>query len=177
MYFGRVIIVLLGRGRVGKEIDVEPNLYVTMVWAVFWDAYHTKHRCRRRHWRKMTDGFYQLWETYRTQNQAGSQMTIGSEWFGGKNKMFVDVGEGLPTNAEISKIWEIRGQSGQCWSFPGPESQESKIVCIFFPRSIWSLGVPPFDPGEKSWSAMRKQILKKNRNENFEENNFMKKCW
>jgi hypothetical protein len=31
MYFGRVIIVLLGRGRVGKEIDVEPNLYVTMV--------------------------------------------------------------------------------------------------------------------------------------------------
>ena len=56
----------------------------------------------------MTDGFYQLWETYRTQNQAGSQMTIGSEWFGGKNKMFVDVGEGLPTNAEISKIWEIR---------------------------------------------------------------------
>ena len=98
----------------------------------------------------MTDGFCQLWETYRTQNQAGSQMTIGSEWFGGKNTMFVDVGEGLPTNAEISKIWEIRGQSGQCWSFPGPESQESKIVCIFFPRSIWSLGVPPFDPGENS---------------------------
>ena len=77
-------------------------------------------------------------------------MTIGGEWFGGKNKVFVDVGEGLPTNAEISKIWEIRGQSGQCWSFPGPESQESKIVCIFFPRSIWSLGVPPFDPGENS---------------------------
>ena len=64
--------------------------------------------------------------------------------------MVVDVGEGLPTNAEISKIWEIRGQSGQCWSFPGPGSQESKIVCIFFPRSIWSLGVPPFDPGENS---------------------------
>ena len=83
----------------------------------------------------------------------------GGEWFGGKNKVFVDVGEGLPTNAEISKIWEIRGQSGQCWSFPGPESQESKIVCIFFPRSIWSLGVPPFDPGEKSWSAKLIRVI------------------
>ena len=90
----------------------------------------------------MTDGFCQLWETYRTQNQAGSQMTMGGEWFGGKNKVFVDVGEGLPTVCSPF--------SGQCWSFPGPESQESKIVCIFFPRSIWSLGVPPFDPGEKS---------------------------
>ena len=101
----------------------------------------------------MTDGFYQLWETYRTQNQAGSQMTIGSEWFGGKNKMFVDVGEGLPTNAEISKIWEIRSVllfRDNAGVFPDPESRESKIVCIFFPRPIWSLGVPPFDPGENS---------------------------
>ena len=64
--------------------------------------------------------------------------------------MFVDVGEGLPTNAEISKIWEIRSVllfRDNAGVFPDPESRESKIVCIFFPRPIWSLGVPPFDPG------------------------------
>ena len=70
-----------------------------------------------------------------------------------KNKMFVDVGEGLPTNAEISKIWEIRSVllfRDNAGVFPDPESRESKIVCIFFPSPIWSLGVPPFDPGENS---------------------------
>ena len=29
-------------------------------------------------------------------------MTIGGEWFGGKNKVFVDVGERLPTNGQFS---------------------------------------------------------------------------
>ena len=56
MYFGRVIIILVGRGESWKDIDVEPNLYVTMVWAVFWDPYHTKHRNRRRRWRKIYMG-------------------------------------------------------------------------------------------------------------------------
>ena len=45
--------------------------------------------------------------------------------------------------------------------FPDPESRESKIVCIFFPRPIWSLGVPPFDPGENSWSITRFFFRKK----------------
>ena len=58
----------------------------------------------------MTDGFCQLWETYRTQNQAGSQMTMGGEWFGGKNKVFVDVGEGLPTKTMLE--FSRTGKSG-----------------------------------------------------------------
>jgi hypothetical protein len=43
-------------GESWKDIGVEPNLYVTMVWAVFWDLYHTKHRNRRRRWRKIYMG-------------------------------------------------------------------------------------------------------------------------
>ena len=50
----------------------------------------------------------------------------GGEWFGGENKVFVDVGEGLPTNAEISKIWEIRGQSGQAGVFPDRKVRNRK---------------------------------------------------
>ena len=53
MCFGRPINVSAGREETWKRNRCGPNIYVTMVWAVFWDAYHTKHRCRRRHWRKI----------------------------------------------------------------------------------------------------------------------------
>ena len=139
-----------GRGGELERIHVERNIYVAMVWTVFWDASYETQVPQA----PLEENDWWLLPAMGDVSYAKSgreSMTIGGEWFGGENKVFVDVGEGLPT---VSSPF-----SGQCWSFPGPESQESKIVCIFFPRSIWSLGVPPFDPGEKSWSAKLIRVI------------------
>ena len=172
-----------GRGGELERIHVERNIYVAMVWTVFWDAYHTKHRCRRRHWRKMTDGFCQLWETYRTQNQAGSRWRLGANGLEGKTRCLLMLERGCRLMLRFRKSGKSEVSRDNAGVFPDRKvrNRKSSVSSSLGRFGAWeyhhSIRVKNLDRlcENKFWKKIVMKILKqttsmKNVYENFHEN-------